>query len=467
MTLIPLALPARSNPARYGHAGAARLINCYAEEVGDDGKRPFNVHASDGFSLFSTCGDGPIRGMLALDDATLYVVSGRRVYKVNFSGVSSQITGGLGNDGTLTMARNRVTPDPQVAIVAAGLYYVLQDDVLARVEDPDLPAPVSVTDNDGYFIFAVEDGRWFVSEIDGSGVDGLDTATAESNPDPNVRIWTVGRDILIGGTRSLEVWTNVGAEFPYQRVTVVRTAEDNRDIGLLAAGGVSGPIFVGSDGTVRMLQGYQAVRISSHAVELAIAAEDDPTTITACSWTSRGHVFYALSGESFTWVYDITTSNWHERRSYGLDRWRIGTAIQFGNKLIFGDAINGKLYTSTADDYSEAGDPLIMTAQLPLVHEYPNRVRHNGFYVDAVPGVGLASTTDSLANPNLMLDYSDDGGNTWSAQRFMTLGAGGDHLRRVFCRRLGVSRSRTYRMSVSAAVARSLVGAAADIEKLG
>ena len=46
------------------------------------------------------------------------------------------------------------------------------------------------------------------------------------------------------------------------------------------------------------------------------------------------HTYYCITGSSFTWVYDTVTDAWHERASYGLDRWRAVCGTTFGTTNI-------------------------------------------------------------------------------------------------------------------------------------
>jgi hypothetical protein len=304
----------------------------------------------------------------------------------------------------------------------------------------------------------------FASELDATNVLPTDFAAAASNPDGGVRCFARGQDLISFGTRSIEFWVDQANEgFPFGLVT-------SRSIGLLSARAVTDvdqtTAFVAHDHTVRILQGYDPVIISTHDIDRLIRAESDPNVITCFSWTSDGHVFLAVSGSDWSKCYDLTTKRWHDRESYGLNRWRVNCAARFGNTTLFGDYENGKLYRLNPDTYTEAGEHLIVTAQLPPTHGFPYRIQHNTLYVDIVPGVGLVSATESVANPQLMMDYSDDGGENWSTQRFASIGRAGDRLRRIQFNRLGMSRGRTYRLSVSAAVARSLVGVSLDMEKL-
>lgn len=463
MPLVPISLATRSNPARYGHEGATRLVNAYAENAGEDAKSPLNIHAVDGLSAFASLSSatGGVRAALALSDAELYAVIGRGLFRIDPAG-SATLLGGIPTDGLVTMARNRESP-PVIAIASRGLVYYLRAGVLTQNTDAELPPVNSVTGLDGYFVFLCDDGRRFASGLDSTEVSALDFASAESNPDPGVRVATRGRDLVTFGTRSCEFDQNNGGEtWPFQRTTAI-------EVGCKAAASVATIdqtlAWVAHDNTVRILDGYQAKEISTHAVVRFIESHGDPSQLSATSWYRSGHTFYALSGANGTWVYDLKTGDWHERKSYGMDRWRCGLTVPFANRILAGDYASPTLYILDPDAYDEDGTDLVMTVQLPPVHGWPYRMVHQALHVDVVPGVGIVTATEYLANPQLMMDYSDDGGATWSTQRFAALGRAGDRLRRVRFNRLGMSRSRIYRLSISAAVARSIVSAAVEADK--
>lgn len=84
MATVSLAFPLSSNPARFGHGGAARLVNVYAEKQGQDARSEWAWHACDGLASFATLtgGDG-VRAMLALSDSDLYAVAGRVLFRVD------------------------------------------------------------------------------------------------------------------------------------------------------------------------------------------------------------------------------------------------------------------------------------------------------------------------------------------------------------------------------------------------
>ena len=63
------------------------------------------------------------------------------------------------------------------------------------------------------------------------------------------------------------------------------------------------------------------------------------------------------------------------------------------------------------------------------------------------------------------MDYSDDGGRTYSARKtFRSMGKIGENRTRLRWQRLGQARERIYRITVSDPVKRSFVGARLEAE---
>jgi hypothetical protein len=62
-------------------------------------------------------------------------------------------------------------------------------------------------------------------------------------------------------------------------------------------------------------QGYQAERISTHAIEVAIASYAVKSDAIGYTYQQEGHQFYVLTFPTAdrTWVYDLVTGEWHER----------------------------------------------------------------------------------------------------------------------------------------------------------
>lgn len=462
MQPIDLTLPLSSDPASHPLSGDARLVNLYADGEGERAKAGWSLTAVDGLDLLDTFADAEgWRGLIQRTDAEAIGVVGRSIVKIDTAGTATRI-GVTPTDGPVSMAINGVS---ECAIVASGLYYGYAGTALAdlQITDADLPPPVWVTSLGGYFFFMLEDGRFFASDLNDFGVEGLSYATAEQSPDKGVCIWTRGDDIMAGGSRSIEAWAVTGdSPFPARRVTMVIDPLTQRTIGVLAPGSAVDGFFVASDKTIRMLQSYSAVPISTPAVNRAIENDPAPQNITCTTWAKKGHTFYSFKGSGWTWVYDASTRYWHERRSYGMSGWRVGPVLQFGSKIIAGDATTGGLYELNEDTYTENGSALVSFVQSAPVQQFPYRLAHNALHLDILPGVGTMSKTD----PVVMIDWTDDGTH-YGTQLMRDLGAIGQTNRQIRVNRLGSSFNRTYRFTVSDNVRRMVMGAKIEASQMG
>lgn len=460
----PINLGVQSNPGRHQADGNARLINVYAENIGGEGKIPMPLYASAGLADFATLtGGGGVRGMLAVENV-LYVVAGRQIFRVDENGNSSQI-GGIPNDGPVSMARN-LRDTPQVAVVADGLYYLIENDAVTQVTDPDLPPAFGVVYSNGVFVLPTARRRVYsTADQQGNSIDPLEFESMDSNSDNNVGIGEREQELAIFGTQSIEWWSYSGSEgFPFDRVTT-------RGIGCKSAASitkVAGTLaWIADDNTARLMSGYDGDIISHHAVSTAIETAANPSLIKGVSWSERGHTFFGLLADEWTWIYDLRTRLWHERQSYGLNRWRAGAITTFVGRTIVGDYATGKIYTMKPEYASEADQPLRAVIQA-LVMAYPHRGRHNGIRFDVVPGVGLGSGDAWNTDPHAMIDFSDDGGRTFESERQEPIGRQGSSSARAQRLRLGrhSEDGRYYRITVSADVVKAFTGAAINADVL-
>jgi hypothetical protein len=83
----------------------------------------------------------------------------------------------------------------------------------------------------------------------------------------------------------------------------------------------------------------------------------------------------------------------------------------------------------------------------PVISQEQQRLFFQKLQVDLQAGNGL--TTGQGSAPLMEIDWSDDGGFTWSNIRFTPSGPLGQYQRRVIERMLGQSRSRVFRLAVS------------------
>lgn len=455
MTALPIAFS--TNVSKYAFAGEATLLNAYVEKQGTEAKDPLIVLPSYGLTLQVAVTDTPQRGAIYLDDLDcIYTVHATSVYKVLQSGTVTRIGILPGND-IVQLSRNQALV-PQISIhCAAGEFYI-ENDVVKRVTDVDLPTPVISQDHiGGYTVYALADRRFFLSSLNVcQDIDGLDFATAEQSPDPLMRVKVDG-DAFFFKRRQIEQWRNTGnADFPLEPIgSPIKH-------GLLAALAVTAfdntLVFVGDDGVVYRIAGTGSVtRISDHSVERAIANDPNQSAIMVSSHTLEGHAFAVFSGSNWCRVYDAATQVWHSRESYNQGhRWRAQFPVRAWGRTIVGDTLSGNLYFLDKDSFVEGDQPLRWGMNTPIFHAFPNGGVIDALHIDVA--TGNAPTTGQGSNPILMLDWSTDGGATWKGNRQLSLGTYGQRVR-VTTRRLGRfgPKGVTFRFRISDPVIRSLI----------
>lgn len=477
---VPVSIGRGSNRARQGQGGLSAHVNAYTEDLGEMGKTPFTAFAINGWQLFAALpGVAGINAQLAIEDSLLLAVTGRQLYSISPGGAVTNV-GGIASDGLVTMARNRLTPNPQVAIVVDGLWYIYQGGTLTQGTDPNLPPPLCVVESDGYFIFPVADGRWFLAGPNQAlPINPLDFAEAEASADNNVTAAVRGRTLIFFGGRSTEFWDpNGDPVFPYARTTAI-------NFGALAAGTVARAavvrrgslvdtiVFAATDQNgaycgVAVLDGYSPTIISTGEVDRLIRDEPDKTSFRSMGWSEDGHLFYLLSGSTFSKCYDGKTNEWHDRKSEDSPRWNGICHAQFGSRCLFGHQSSPNIYESKASLLDEAGKAIIYQIQPPPIIMWPKGFKISRVWLDMITGVGLSADTDWNSNPVVVLDYSKDGGDSWAAARQLPLGAIAQRWVRLKSRAFGRfdGNGVTLRITCSAKVVKGLQQLAIDASPL-
>lgn len=432
----------------------SKLINAFVEKADGDKAEEFAIMATPGLVLFSDISTSPVRGQHRMG-TVLYAVVGQTLYSVNSSGTETSV-GTIGGTLPVKMANN----GNELAIVAGAdntTGYVLSGGVLTV--SPTNLSPVSDVDYiDGYFVWTVADSDQFViSGIDdGLAYDPLDVATVEGAPDYLVGVVNSHRELLFSGTDTLEVWYNSGAaDFPFERqgnAFIERGTIDRNSIQKID----NSVHFVGDDRIVYRLDGYSPIRISTHGEETILA---DATYYRAFVYSQEGHKFYGLNTDLGTFCYDMATGAWAERKSAGRDNYRVGSVATAYGKTIFGDNAAGLLYTPDLDVYDENGEAMPVIIELPPIETKRERSTMYAFETYCETGVGNSNATD----PQIIMQYSRDGGRSWSNELWRSLGAVGEYLTRAVWRPNVEFRQLQIRLTMPDKVRRLVMSYFADI----
>lgn len=315
--------------------------------------------------------------------------------------------------------------------------------------------------------------------------DGLSYASTESNADPNIAMVVRQGDLVIYGPNSYEIWatsSNPKAPIAYQggSASLIGCQAPN-SVAVIGDQAFHLGSSKGGTGMVWVTNGYGMDRISNHAVEYKLRLAGD-AALTAIGWAYQtlGHVFYVLTipkqdgneNTGFTLVYDSTTNLWHTRSTRDpLTNERTAWTPIFGvyafGRTIVANATDPVLleldpfvYTDWAPITPATPDgtkPRVCTYSGPQLWEDLRLAKFYEFSIDWQAGVGTISGQGQ--NPQAMLRVSNDGGYTWSSERWTSIGKIGDYGYRCRWNLLGTGRMRVYEVTCSEPIFLCMIGA--------
>ncbi len=431
-----------------------QMVNCYLEVAPPGSKSPVAVIPSYGITPWATVGSDATVGTRGgtVVNGVPYCVVGPSLARINADETATAL-GTIPADDLVSMAGDGTN----IAVASNNNLYLYNGSTVSPVSDPDFPGAVWVGFLDGYFpVIEPNSGRLWINETPyvPTNWNALDFVTAEGAPDDLV--WGVisQRELYGFGRDTTEVFYNSGdPDSPLRR-----TDSGFIELGIASAGAAAktdNGIFVfANDLMAYRLSGYEPTRVSSHAMEKAVEDYADKTC-TVFPFTEGGHKMVAFQFATATWVLDLSTQLWHERRSTGYDRWRPQIALSAYNRTLVGDFASNRIGVLDGSVFDEWDEPLRSSCTAPSVADENRYLFHSSLELQFETGVGTLSTPD----PQVMLDWSDDGGRTWSSEHWRSLGAMGAFKTRAIWRRLGRSRDRVYRYAITDKVRRNLVQA--------
>ena len=411
--------------ARSINAADNRLVNLFPEAIPDGGKEAGFLNRAPGLQFLQTVGTGPIRALWAhqTNGSDFYVVSGIQVFKLTSTSATPQLLGTVSGTGPVSIADNGAV----IFFACNGPSYTYFEPTgeFNQITDENFPGAVTVAYIDNLFVFNEPNSQriYSVDTVDPLTAqyiyplvfNALDLSSADGSPDGVVAINVDHRQMWVFGTDSVEVWYNAGlANFP---LTPVQGAFN--EIGCAAPYSVAkldnALFWLGTDargqGIVYKNNGYSGVRVSTHAIEYAIAQYGNISDAVAYTYQQEGHAFYVLNfpSASKTWVYDVSVQAWHERASgnEGQYRHRSNCQCNFGGTIIVGDFENGNIYAFDLDVYADNGQIqrwLRSWRALPTGQNNLKRTAHHSLQLDAETGVGLNGIDPFAPLSNLLAE---------------------------------------------------------------
>lgn len=438
--------PITSAPGERPGEGAGRLINAYAEKLQDGARATFVRRRAPGLRAMAVSEHVGMRGM-HYHNGILYIAQAERLSKVEIVLGAFVVTdiGALPGTKRVTFARNNKAPVPDILCVTENDVYVITPSAPpASLGDGDLPQPLTVCFLAGYFIFAIRDGRFFFSGINATTINALDFGKAESRTGGILNAVPYGEMLLVCGTTFFEFWQNAGnaTGSPFSRASTFA------GVGLAStfaiAGfddGFSNIVFVGSDnGVYTFSGGYTPTRISTPDLDRLIEAVADKTLIDVTVGVTAGHNWVAVTGPTFSWVYEVSTGLWHERSSYEETNWRaLCSAMAFGG-WVMGDRYTGQVWMLDAKAQREGTEPLVVSLISQPASGFPSRIAIPRADFDFIVGQGLVAGEEPIeTDPVVLISWSDDGGESFKVPVQRALGPLAKRRTRVTVNRTGMT----------------------------
>jgi len=413
-------------------------------------------------------------------DGLPFFVNGNTLNSVSSSGVVTAI-GTVEGANRVWMADNGTI---LVIVVPGGKAYVYDGTTFSQITDPDFQTSDTVIFYRGFFVFTTSDGKQlFVSNLNQPLIfDALDFGSAEGDPDRIITQVLDHDELSIIGERTTEVFRLVGgAGFPLAIIPGAYTEKgaaskygavkfDNTY--LFIGGGVNELPAIW-----RQTSSAQATKISTDAIDNEIQkyTKEEIAEAFTMTYSAKGQIFAIFTFNSTripgkTFVFNGTASVlagqlvWFEMQTGVTDaQWRVNTITKAYGKLLLGDDQGGNIGEFKDDVFTEYDNLIFRQVATSPFSENGTSLFAGEFEATFESGVGL--TVGQGSDPIVRMDFSDNGGRTFSSEFSRTIGKIGAYEQRSIWRRQGrFPVSRTIRITITDPVKANLIRLAATPE---
>jgi hypothetical protein len=473
-------------------------INLYCEINADPDKDQIAMYPTPG-SDFTNATGFEVRGAVTVGNIA-YVLCGTILFK--HDPVAHQL-GVFCSLPMLTTSRGRVgmaCNGAQVMIVDGVGGYIVTIAVASpnKITDANFPnGATTVTFLAGYFIVEKPNtGQFWWSNIyNGFVWNGLQFATAESNPDNLVAVAADHGILLLFGERTLEFWGPSGTTSIFQRIGAAGV-----EWGLAAKYSYDrfsdNAIFLAQNRMgqfqVVVLKGMQVEEVNSPDIiaEMNRLIQENGLgslqNVSGFTYMLDGHPMYEINFPQKSFLYDGKSDCWSELQTFNLFTQQFDRHFANIHWVILGDSYCSDYrdtLPTTDPSYGHLGwvsklNPTTYTdqASAQIVREWGtkhvfadlNRLTIKEFFIECQAATALVPpgvTTFPPGAPGKRKDpqWSKDGGATWGNEIWQPMGLLGNYLTRCVWRALGRARDFVFRMRITDPVKVVIVNAGMDV----
>ena len=436
------------------------------------GEVNYALIGTPGLELFYDSGiSSGVRGSIQFGSFIYYAIF-NKLYKSDISAVVTTLGTLNSSSGRISFATNGL--DITLVDGDDGYVWDLTALTLTTITDVDFPGGDNIIFTDGYYLVNKPGtGQvWRSDYNDGTSWGGLAFSTAGEDPDNVVALELDGKDVWVIGQNTSVIWYNTGTG-QFNFAPIDSSFIEKGSPSSFAHCSINNAVYwlskdINGQGQVFQSIGRSPKVISTQPVASHLSTYD-LSSAYMFGYQQDGHVFVVLTVPSAetTWVYDSTVGKWHQRSSLvnGVsNRWRISSHSFFNKEHIVGDYLTGKLYKMKTDVYDEDGDDMVATRTTSITRSKQNSLTMDQVVLLMETGVGKATGAVEDTDPQALFSWSRDAGKTFSPEVDVPLGKiGSPTSPRVD--QLGQGKNWCFRLRISAAVKRVVLGAYAIAEE--
>lgn len=418
-----------------------------------------------GSAAFGSGPSGLDRG-LHIFNGVLYHVLDQTLYSVSSTGDYTDLGEIVGTKRCIFS--NSTVGTDSVMVITGGNVYTYDGNALS---DSGLTAD-SVTYLNSKSIYP-NGGFNFAVSGSGGATSITSTGSAESSPDDLVRPYAFKQLVYMFCQKTIEPF------YDNKATSGVPLGRIDNGIMQKGLGGLhtvastdQALYFLGDDSSVYQIIQSQLTNITPPSIVNSIRDKDKDKAL-AYTITYNGQDFYILRFDTgLTWAYIEQIGKWVNLSTGVNDEPYLASSYAFAyGKHIAVDHATGNTIELSDSIYTELGEPIQRRRVLPPFTSanagaaYGARLVMSKIKFALQTGQGLV--TGQGSDPRIMVEYSVDGGETWSAERWIEIGKLGKYLINAEFWEMVSFYEITFRITVSDPVFCSLHDANIDIKGAG
>lgn len=365
-----------------------------------------------------------------------YLINGSQLFSESSAGVRTLI-GSIGGTDRAIFADDKVN----LLIAVNNTLYIYNGTSLSTITQTVITNVSSVSYINRQFVITGDDQKFAISDVDSPTIyNALNFEFEKTAPDTLYRAYVFEQLIYMICSTSIVQWDNTGTGNP----------PVSRRTTALVNSGAAGKhcvtsteafmYYLGADKKVYQVVGASGRPVSTNGVAYPIESFAVVSDCIASSFVWKGQTFvmFKFPTAAAVMLYSETNNYWVELGS-GTEKdvrneYFGNAAIACYGKVLMCDFDNGNTYELDEETFTDNGKTRLWIRELPsftglLLGRPERKVTVSRIQLEIQKGVGLISGQGS--DPRLICELSNDGGMSYGKQKFVKMGALGDHYRSV------------------------------------